>query len=422
MALIVAMLAVVLFVLCAFVVDLGNARDQRRQAQNAADAAALAAANVLYASGTSDIAAATAAAKAYAASNFGVTSAQWAGCVDSAALPGSSGTPCISFNSATSPTTVRVVIPTKRVATPFAQVIGTSSVDVNGIAQATVQPGGRVECGLCVTGDGSHDIQNGNITISGASAYFNGSLDANQNGSVVVTGEGSRISIEGSVSPKGTFSPTPSTSQPHIPDPLASLTLPPRSMADLHVVSGSACLGGPGIYLDSFQFSQVSDCQLAPGLYVLAGSGQERESGQTRVTAHGVTFFFTCKNATAHTARACNSNGGSGEQGAGFLMTGNASLTVTAPTSGELQGLAILSDRNNTSTFGFRGNGSDPSTGTIYAASGTLDYRGNGSGPALDSLTVVNSLTFSGNNASFTSQYTQDNNYQLPPGKPYLSR
>ena len=47
-AVIAALMAVVLLVMAALVVDLGLARDTRRQSQNAADASSLAAANVLY--------------------------------------------------------------------------------------------------------------------------------------------------------------------------------------------------------------------------------------------------------------------------------------------------------------------------------------------------------------------------------------
>ena len=47
-AILVAMTSVVLFIIAAMVVDLGLARDTRRQSQNAADASALAAANALY--------------------------------------------------------------------------------------------------------------------------------------------------------------------------------------------------------------------------------------------------------------------------------------------------------------------------------------------------------------------------------------
>ena len=56
-------------------IDLGHAREVRRQAQNGADAAALAGGNSLYlhGSGTPDFVAAVAAAKNYALMNFGIT-------------------------------------------------------------------------------------------------------------------------------------------------------------------------------------------------------------------------------------------------------------------------------------------------------------------------------------------------------------
>src|SRR6476469_1492720 len=76
-------LALSLFVMAGLVVDLGQARDTRRQAQNAADAAALAGARALYPSGsTPSFTGAVAAAKSYAAANFGTTSASWTSCTD----------------------------------------------------------------------------------------------------------------------------------------------------------------------------------------------------------------------------------------------------------------------------------------------------------------------------------------------------
>src|SRR5215213_11026244 len=85
-AVLTAVLAIVLFGIAALVVDLGVARDSRRQAQNTADAAALAAANALYATRApnlnqpGDFDAAVEAAKSYAAENYGTTEAEWAAC------------------------------------------------------------------------------------------------------------------------------------------------------------------------------------------------------------------------------------------------------------------------------------------------------------------------------------------------------
>jgi hypothetical protein len=412
-AVLVAVFASVLLVLAGLVADLGAARDVKLQAQNAADAAALAGANALYAAGGQpDIAAATAAVTSYARSNFGVGAAAWAACTDPDALPATSGIPCISYDSQTEPTVVRVVIPPRDVDTPLGSLVGISRVAVDGVAEASVHPGGRADCGLCVVGDGDHDIQNGDIQVDGASVFFNGSLVANPQGQVTVTGDGSSIRVQGTVSNKGTVDPPPLTGQPPVADPLAFLTLPP-SYAGLQPRTGDACTNGPGFYYGTFG---LSSCTLHPGLYVLAGSSVDDYAGNTNVVANGVTFYFTCARPD-RSPRPC----AAGEAGAGILLTGKASLTINAPLSGPTQGIAMMSDRNNTATFGFRGNGG-ASSGTIYARSGTLDYRGNGNGVALDSLIVVGDLTFSGNNAALSSTYTQEKNAGLPPAAPHLSR
>ncbi len=132
-AILVAVLSTALFAVAALVVDLGFARDTRRQAQVAADAASLAAGNVLYGNGNlPKFAEAVAAAKRFAADNFDVTEADWTGCTDDAALRHQpSTTPCISFQSsvsasrdATKPDTVRVRIPVREVRTSFGAVAG----------------------------------------------------------------------------------------------------------------------------------------------------------------------------------------------------------------------------------------------------------------------------------------------------------
>lgn len=411
-AIIVALFATSLLLVAGLVADLGEARDVRLQAQNAADSAALAAANAVYVNGVPSLLAGTAAAKTYAAQDLDVTDAEWASCSDPSPLPVASGTPCISYDSVTAPKVVRVVMPTQTVAMPIGSLAGVGHAAISAVAQATVLQNLRAKCGLCVIGTGIHDIQNGDVSIAGSDVVFNGSLNANPQGSVTVTA-GNTISVQNSISSKGTFTPAPTVPAPFVPDPLAFLTLPPN-MVGLAMKTGDACTNGPGIYYNSFS---LHSCTLAQGLYVLAGNSVEQESGLTNVVAKGVTMYFTCANPD-HTPRAC----AAGEQGSGVLLTGNASLTITAPSSGPTKGLALVSDRNNTATFGFRGNGVDRSTGTIYAKSGTLDYRGNGAGPSLDSLIDVGDLTFSGNNAALSSTYTLENNAGMPPAAPFLSK
>jgi Flp pilus assembly protein TadG len=126
-AILVAILSLSLFGLAALVVDLGHARDVSRQAANASDAAALAAGNALWTnSATPQFTAAVANAKSYVAANFPDGSVDWASCSDPGKLVyvPSGSTPCVSFDSATSPTEVRVKLPTTSVTFGFGKLVG----------------------------------------------------------------------------------------------------------------------------------------------------------------------------------------------------------------------------------------------------------------------------------------------------------
>ncbi len=132
-AVLTALLAVVLLSMAALVVDLGIARDSRRQAQNTADSAALAAANALYATRApnlnqpGDFVAAVNAAKRYAAENYGTTEAEWRGCSTDQALdyqnPGT-WTNCITFDSFLYPRQVLIVVPVREQPVFFGGVVG----------------------------------------------------------------------------------------------------------------------------------------------------------------------------------------------------------------------------------------------------------------------------------------------------------
>ena len=111
-AIIVAVFAVVMFGLASLVVDLGVARDTRREAQNAADASALAAIGACMPMARRPTSPRRWGWRgATPATNFGTGAADWATCSATSHLAYAPVTPCISFDSATAPTRVRVVIP-----------------------------------------------------------------------------------------------------------------------------------------------------------------------------------------------------------------------------------------------------------------------------------------------------------------------
>lgn len=406
------LLPLVMIALCALVVDLGMARDVRREAQNAADSSALAAGNVLYLGlhGHSvDFAQAVVEARAYALKNFGVSSTDWVACTDPSPLAfrPDPTTGCISFDSSTLPTRVRVRVPLRPSSTPFAGLWGRHTIPVTAEAEIQLHPGGQAPCGFCVLGTGNHDLQNGKIIEANGNVDINGTLSTNPQAAITVTGTGVGINLQqpSQPTPLGNFTPMPVTSQLPITDPLATMPMPDYSTLS---VKSNACTGGPGIY-DHL----TNGCTLAPGLYVLTGSTSLNGSGT--LVANGVTLYFVC--GTTAAPRSC----AVGETGGQLSIGGSAALTITAPTTGPTQGLAIVADRNDTGTFSIGGTSGSSSSGTIYAASGTLSLNGTPAGYAQDSVVVVKDLTFAGSPTIFNATATAGNNYWLASAGMHLS-
>jgi Flp pilus assembly protein TadG len=409
---IMALVMVTLLIFAALVVDIGYKREIRRQAQNSADAAALASANVLYVSGSADFNSAVSAVKTYAYSNFGTPNSDWVGCSDSSSLtyqPDSANSDsCISFDSSTHPTLVRVTMPNKTVPFAFGKIVGRSSATVTASAEALVKTQGTGPCGFCVIGSGTPYVgQNGDLTVLGdAGMTINGSGTTQHNGSANVSAQGG-ITMYNNGTYNGNFNPQPVTVPTNFADPLANYPVPDYST----LTAKPGCVGGgatPGIYS-----TIPTNCVLSPGLYVITGT-THISSGLINASA-GVTLYLTCGSGT--TPAACASGG---QSGADLICSGNATIQINAPSTGPTQGMAIFMDRNNTGGLDCRGNGAGAIVGTIYAADGNLTMRGNGVGVDDYSLIVVKTANFNGNPSAFTSQYNHAQNVPVMSNPPTL--
>ena len=144
-AIMVALLAVVLFGFAALVVDVGNAFNVREQAQHAVDVAARAGVQQLVEdNGTTDPAALELTVEHLVSQNIGGP-LDWAGCADAGApadgLQPVPGTACISYRVAVagdpgSRYEVRVRFPSRHVPATFAGVLGLGSIGVSPAAAA----------------------------------------------------------------------------------------------------------------------------------------------------------------------------------------------------------------------------------------------------------------------------------------------
>jgi hypothetical protein len=399
----VTLLLAVVMVFLALVVDIGHASEERRQAQAAADAAAIAAARdtllapVSWPTAVGD-------AKLYASQDFGVQASAWVGCSDASALsykPDSvNNDSCISADSSGTPTRVRVHLPATAVHTAFAPMIGVSSLRVG--ASATASIAANENCSLCVlspsaspalsgTGNGTVTVNSGSIVVDSTA---NPAARLTRDGSVVAVSIGGPAAPTGFVGTGlGRFVPTPVHESPEL-DPLSGLPACPAAgpslcpttvQANVNLSGSTPMTINPGIY-GSISDSGTGVLTLNPGTYIVTQSLSV--SGQGPVTANGVTLYFACS------AYPTPCNGG--QAGASFNLSGNGTLTVSAPISGAFTGLSVFSDRNNAATSSISGNAGSVG-GSVYMAAGSLTLTGNGQ--AIETRVIVNTVTFSGNSS-----------------------
>src|SRR5207244_6638906 len=89
------------------------------------------------------------------------------------------------------------------------------------------------------------------------------------------------------------------------------------------------CISVIMVFCNGLSVSSGNSVTLSPGTYIING-GSFSIAGNASISGNGVTIILT----------------GSGSNYATASISGGADVTLTAPTSGALKGLAIFQDRN----------------------------------------------------------------------------
>ena len=347
-AIVVAVFMVASLGLAAIVVDLGYARDRVRVAQNAADAAALAAAQVLSTAAdplhptTGEQNAAIAAAQAYAHANGwpnGVT---------------------LTFDLAHYVTSASAAAESEP--SFFAGAFGARSVTIGAAAGARWAQPSSGPCSVCVFG--SADLQNGDLTIENGDMHVHGTISVGPTGHLI--DHAGHFYAGSTAPPGGTVDPLPLLRQVGpVADPFAAIPDPPKLGT---AVSGSpkgACT--PGVY------AAVDGCtSFATGIYIVTAASTF--TGNSGATGTGVLFYLACN----HGGKAAHCH--AGEAGGSLSTNGGPKLALafTPLADPTYAGLVVYGDRDNTATLDIQG-GSDVSlgAGSLYMRSGTLAHGGN---------------------------------------------
>jgi hypothetical protein len=358
--------------------DGGRLLEERRRAQAAADAAALAAGADLYQNywtnhGQDPNGTAKSAAVKSAASN-GLP----AGAV-TVNIPPKSGT------FAGQAGYVEVIIRTDITAT-FGRLFTNQDLPVVGRGVARGQP---LKIGLIL------------LAPSGAGAFLNKSLAFTMINSPIIVDSSdpaayeeptfgvtiaSRYDVTGGYSNSGgaLLLGKMRTGVPPAPDPLAFLPVPStaapvRRAAPLTVNSILPTVLQPGIYQGGIHIKSLSIVIMQPGVYIMQGGGFQVDSLAT-VTALEVMVY--------------NTTGGFAP--GPITIAGN--VVMTAPLGGIYQGISLFQDRTLAAPISMKGIGLTVLTGLVYAAQAPVSLTGLAA-VGLDVLGgayVVNSLTVQG--------------------------
>jgi Flp pilus assembly protein TadG len=164
--------------------------------------------------------------------------------------------------------------------------------------------------------------------------------------------------------------------------PTAGSCIDPSWMKN-NTAGGAAETISPGTYCN-FNTSNVSTLTMQPGLYVVTTTFSTN-SGST-INGNGVTIYLA-NGVIANSGNYTYVSGGATPYGVGNGTT----MNISAPTSGTYSGIAIWDGNSSSSTpdtFTFGGGASSSFTGTIYAPNTNL-VLGNGSGTSTMSSSIV---------------------------------
>jgi len=400
-ALVIAGLAMVSLLLMAGLgVDVGYLHYQKQQMQKAADSGALAAASALVYSGNY-VAAATNDTKAN-----GFTADQ----IVTGGLCSPSGTNiCVAVNSP--PMTpgdpfqgvagyVEVIVSQPR-PTFFMKVAGMGSVNVASRAVATTTSTGS-GCVFVMDHSDADALEiHGNVAIASSCGIY---VDSNSDNAIEKTGtagsvSASYIGVVGTDQIKGNFqfdctsglpsAGCPSTGIAQFQDPLANVQSPTPQACGSGQQIGNTFY--PGAYCSGISLKGNGTYTFEPGQYTIMNG--INVTGTPTLNGSGVLFYLT--------GNATNPYGG-------VNIGGNATVSLTAETSGPQAGILFFQDRNicnpaslscaqskaNSSTFS--GNSGNSFSGAFYFPSTALTYSGT---PNLSNAAVLVAYTleFNGN-------------------------
>ncbi|HUF53505.1 MAG TPA: pilus assembly protein TadG-related protein [Dehalococcoidia bacterium] len=368
-----ALMLSVLMLCVGLVTDVGMAVVADQRTQNASDAAALAASDVLLGGGSVDDA--EEAAFAIAAENGYVDGDE--GITVTVNIPPESGPFAGQSNHA------EVVI-TDQSHNYFFSIIGNTFIDVHSRAVSRTELGGG-NYGIIALNP--HDCRSfeidgtAQIHISGGGIFVNSDCPTDaMYGEGVVTVDTAVNTVVGGWDTSGSanFSPTP-TGGSQITDPLANLPVPtpPTNVQTCPDFSGSPGTTTllPGRYNCAINPSGPWNVVFQPGDYHITG-GVVADGGGNITFNAGVYTLGGVGITVTGSGRITVNNAMLYIESGEVELTGNGITSITAPETGVYAGIAIFQNRSSTTQVDMNGTALAGGWGTVYAAGAKVSIVG----------------------------------------------
>lgn len=278
----------------------------------------------------------------------------------------------------------------------FSAVLGFSSTRVT--ARATTGTRDASAGGCVITLDPSAPSS---LAISGTASLTSGCgvfVNSNSSSAINTNGGGAisttlpaKTQIVGGCNGCANITPAPQTGVPTEADPFADLAPPTAGTCSdtvnpVNLGSKDKMTISPGTFCSGFNVGSQSQLTLNPGTYVVQNGISI--GGQATMKGTGVTIYI---------------------QSGGVSMSGGASVSLTAPTSGSWQGILFYQDRADTSDSNLVGGTGQLMNGVLYFPSAHLTYTGGSSVSAQNTTIVSNTLSLVGNSyiqAAAVTQFT----------------
>ncbi len=290
-------------------------------------------------------------------------------------------------NYASNPQAIEVIVsqPQQRL---LSALFGTDPVLIT--ARAVALPNAGTGCVLSLNSSASPGVKVGGsnqLNLKNCNLYSNSSaspsLDVGGGGTV----SANQVGVVGDISGASNITVTNGlrTHIRPVADPYADVTPPAQpscSSAKITVnANGKTSSLDPGCYSGSITVNAGATLNLNPGIYYLDGANLN-VAGNATITGTGVTLVFT----------------GSGSDWGTATIGSNATVNLTAPSSGKTQGIVMYGDRKMPAgtAFNLTGGGTQNFGGAIYLPKANLSFAGGNGTTTSCTKVIADTIAFTG--------------------------